>query len=174
MSDDLKLRSPKWQRTQSIAQWIVANLPLTSDFQVVTFNTDTSPVYGDDVNSWYEVSDRVTLSAVVQGINKTVPSNGTNMAQAFTAAMNMRPRPDNIFLVTDGLPTIGDKSSQSGTVSGVQRYRLFWQAVDKILPGIPVNTLLLPLEGDPYAAGSFWGLAQTTRGSLVTPARGWP
>lgn len=174
MSDELKRQAPKWRRTQSIAQWIIANLPQTSDFQVVMFNTDTKPVYGDDLNQWYEVSDRPKLKAIVNGVNKVVPNNGTDMAQAFAAAMRMQPKPDNIFLVTDGLPTIGDRSSKSGNVSGVQRYRLFWQAADKLLPGIPVNTLLLPLEGDPYAAGSFWGLAQLTRGSLVTPARGWP
>ena len=110
----------------------------------------------------------------MSGIGKTVPQNGTNMSQVFSTAMNMTPRPDNIYLVTDGLPTIGEKENDSGTVTGIERYRLFWQAVDKILPGIPVNTLLLPLEGDPYAAGSFWGLALSTRGSMIAPAQGWP
>ena len=174
MDDSLKLKAPKWQRTQAIAQWIVANLPLQSDVQVLMFNTDVTPAYGDDINQWFEVSDRSKLNALIQGINSAVPQNGTNMAKVFEAAMDMQPRPDNIFLVTDGLPTIGEDSSTSGNVSGVERYRLFWKAADKLLPGIPVNTLLLPLEGDPYAAGSFWGLAQTTRGSLVTPSRGWP
>jgi len=88
--------------------------------------------------------------------------------------MNMTPKPDNIYLLTDGLPTLGDGQSKSGSVSGVERYRLFWDAVDNLLPGIPVNTLLLPLEGDPYAAGSFWSLALSTRGAMITPASGWP
>lgn len=174
MSDALKRQAPKWQRTQSIAQWIVANLPITSDFQVLTFNAETTPVYGTEINQWYEVGDLDTVSAIVRGIMQTVPENGTDMAQVFDQAMNMTPKPDNIYLVTDGLPTLGAGSSRSGTVSGVERYRLFWKAVDQLLPGIPVNTLLLPLEGDPYAAGSFWGLALSTQGSMITPARGWP
>ena len=30
----------------------------------------------------------------------------------------------------------------------------------KKIPGdIPVNVILLPMEGDPYAAAAFWGLA---------------
>ena len=34
MTDSLKLQSPKWLRAQGIAQWIIANLPITSDYQV--------------------------------------------------------------------------------------------------------------------------------------------
>jgi len=175
MTNDLKLQAPKWQRAQAIAQWVVANLPPTSDFQVLTFNTDTSPAYGGDVNQWYEVGDYQSVSSVVSGIMKTVPQNGTNMSQVFATAMGMTPRPDNIYLITDGLPTLGgSNAAQSGSITGVERYRLFWQAIDEILPGIPVNTLLLPLEGDPYAAGSFWGLALQTQGSMITPASDWP
>ena len=40
--------------------------------------------------------------------------------------------------------------------------------------GIPVNTLLLPMEGDAYAAAAFWRLAVDTGGSFITPARDWP
>ncbi|MBX2849082.1 MAG: hypothetical protein KTR16_12225 [Acidiferrobacterales bacterium] len=174
MSNDLKLQAPKWQRAQAIAQWIVANLPVTSDFQVLTFNTETTPAYGDSFNEWYEVGNYQTTSAVVQGIMKTIPKNGTNMSQVFTKAMSMTPKPDNIYLVTDGLPTLEGGGANSGSVTGLERYRIFWRAIEEILPGIPVNTLLLPLEGDPYAAGSFWGLALQTRGSMITPARDWP
>lgn len=174
MSEEQKLRAPKWQRTQAIAQWIVANLPLTSDFQVLTFNTEVAAANGGEIDAWYETGDRRALTSVVKGINQTVPANGTNMEIAFKAAMDMQPRPDNIYMVTDGLPTMGGRSSKGGTVSGVERYRLFWQATDVLPNDIPINTLLLPLEGDPFAAGSFWGLALLTRGALVTPARGWP
>ena len=174
MSDQLKREAPKWKRTQAIAQWVLSNLPLSSDFQVLSFNSDTSAVYGNEINQWYEVGDLKTLNAVVEGVNQIVPQNGTNMEQVFSIAMSMTPKPDNIYLVTDGLPTLNNKSNGTGTVTGVERYRVFWDAVDNLLPGIPVNTLLLPLEGDPYAAGSYWGLALTTRGSMLTPAQGWP
>jgi hypothetical protein len=30
------------------------------------------------------------------------------------------------------------------------------------------------MEGDPMAASAFWRLAQTTRGSLISPAEDWP
>ena len=174
MSDEAKLQSPKWQRTQAIAQWILANLPISSDFQVLTFNTEVAAANGEQVDSWYEAGDRATIAKVVDGINKVVPENGTNMEKVFRAALDMHPPPDNIYLITDGLPTLSNRSSTTGTVSGIDRYRLFWNAVNLLPNDIPINTLLLPLEGDPYAAGSFWGLALNTRGALVTPARGWP
>jgi len=33
---------------------------------------------------------------------------------------------------------------------------------------------LLPMEGDAYAAATFWKLAVDTNGSFLTPARDWP
>ncbi|MEM7357564.1 MAG: VWA domain-containing protein [Pseudomonadota bacterium] len=174
MQDEFKQNAPKWQRAKSIAQWVIANLPLGSDFQVLSFNTAIEPAFGDEVNEWHEVSDRVALKQAVDGIEAIIPENGTNMSNVFQAAMDMQPRPDNIFLITDGLPTQGDKAPKSGTISGVQRLRLFDRSMGLILPGIPVNTLLLPLEGDTYAASAFWRMAIATRGAFVTPARDWP
>ena len=174
MGDNIKRSAPKWQRALSITQWIVANLPLNSDFQVLSFNTDVEPAFGGKINQWYEVSDRISLNQVISGINKVVPKNGTNMANVFQIAMDMQPRPDNIFIITDGLPTQGNNSSSTGTISGNERLKLFNKSMDFILPGIPVNTLLLPLEGDPFAASAFWGMAIATRGAFLTPARDWP
>ena len=174
MNDEVKRIAPKWQRARAITQWIIANLPLNSDYQLLTFNTEVKAAVGDQINEWHEVSDRIALEQSVQGIEKVIPANGTNMAKAFAAAMAMQPRPDNIFLITDGLPTQGAKPSSNNTVTGNERLRLFDQAIDLILPGIPVNTLLLPLEGDTYAASAFWRLAIISRGAFVTPARDWP
>ena len=174
MQDDLKRRAPKWERTMNVAQWVIANLPLNADFQVWSFNDEIKPAFGEDLETWHEVGDRVALASAVKGVREIVPQNGTNMEQVFQAAMDMRPRPDNIFLITDGLPTIGGNAPKTGSITGVQRYRIFRTAVNQLLPGIPVNTMLLPLEGDPFAAAAFWRLAITSRGSFVTPARDWP
>ena len=174
MRDDLKKQSPKWTRTVAIAQWVIANLPTSSDFQVLSFNEIVEPVVGDDINQWYEVIDKVSVAQAVEGIRKVVPENGTNLDRVFEAALSMTPLPDNIFIITDGLPTIGKDSSKSGNITGAQRYRLFNQAIAKLGQSIPVNSMLLPLEGDPYAAAAFWRLAIVTKGAFVTPARDWP
>jgi hypothetical protein len=59
-------------------------------------------------------------------------------------------------------------------VSSEERVEFFAQAIRRIPGGTPINTLLFPMEGDPIAAGSFWQLAVTTKGSFITPSRDWP
>lgn len=174
MGDELKRTAPKWVRTLNIVQWVVANLPVSSDFQMLSFNDQVKPVFGQEINAWYEVADRISVASAVKGINQVVPENGTNFHNVIEQAMSMQPPPDNIFLITDGLPTLGDRSAKSGSISGQERYKLFLNAVEGLIPNIPVNIMLLPLEGDPYAAGAFWRLAIVSRGSFITPARDWP
>jgi len=89
-------------------------------------------------------------------------------------AGKLSPRPDNILLITDGLPTQGRSKPGGTTVSADERLKHFQAAVRVLPSGIPVNTVLLPMEGDAYAAAAYWKLAQDTRGSFLTPARDWP
>ena len=86
----------------------------------------------------------------------------------------MSPPPDNIFLITDGLPTQGSSAPRSGKVSGPERQKLYAQAVRQLPGKVPVNIILAPMEGDPMAAAEFWQLAMATRGSLLMPSRDWP
>jgi hypothetical protein len=46
--------------------------------------------------------------------------------------------------------------------------------VKRLPAGLPVNTILLPMEGDPMAASEFWRLAVDTRGSFMCPSKDWP
>ena len=48
------------------------------------------------------------------------------------------------------------------------------QASAELPANVPVNVILLPMEGDPEAAIRFWDLAMRTRGSFLAPARDWP
>jgi hypothetical protein len=51
---------------------------------------------------------------------------------------------------------------------------LYEDAVQELPEGVPVNIVLMPLEGDPSAAAAFWQLAQYTQGSFITPSKDWP
>jgi hypothetical protein len=86
----------------------------------------------------------------------------------------MSPPPDNLFLLTDGLPTLGKDNPWGSRVSADKRLSLFREAVKRLPAGLPVNTILFPMEGDPMAAGEFWRLAVDTRGSFMCPSRDWP
>jgi hypothetical protein len=40
--------------------------------------------------------------------------------------------------------------------------------------GVPINTILFAMEGDPAAAPGYWLLAIRTGGSMLAPAEDWP
>ena len=88
--------------------------------------------------------------------------------------MDFEEKPDNLFLLTDGLPTQGKDPPGSAMVSGEQRRRNFLSAVEQIPVGIPFNVVLYPMEGDPEAAAMFWQLAMATQGAFIAPSRDWP
>ena len=168
----VRRKAAKWQRARKTAEWLIANLPADSRFQVHFFNTRSRPATGG--NRWISTTDSAAVSSTVDGIRQAVPEDGTSLYHAFQAAKALSPRPDNIILITDGLPTQGKKKPAGTTVSSDQRLKLFYRAI-KLLPGsIPVNTILLPMEGDIYAAAAYWQLAVNSQGSFLTPARDWP
>ena len=174
MSDDRKKQAPKWQRVVKTVDWISTQLPITSRYQIWEFNEDLESVLGSSLDSWQEVADRDGLNDAIENVKKIVPANGTNMEQVFRAVANMSPRPDNIFLITDGLPTLSDRGSNDALVTPSERLELYEEALEELPQGIPVNIVLLPLEGDPSAAAAFWQLAQYTQGSFITPSKDWP
>lgn len=174
MSDDRKKQAPKWQRVVKTVDWISTQLPITSRYQLWHFNENLESVAADDRDSWQEVADRDRLNDAIENVKQIVPENGTNLERVFKAVANMSPRPDNIFLITDGLPTLGDRGSRDALVTPTQRMELYEEALNELPEGIPVNVILLPLEGDPSAAAVYWQLAQFTQGSFITPSKDWP
>ena len=174
MDDATKRSSPKWQQARKTVEWLIANLPPDSSLQVHAFNTDAFPVLPESEGKWIPVKDGAMLGKIVGAINKQVPADGTSLANGFKAAAAMLPRPDNILLITDGLPTQGTGKAGKKTVSGEQRLKFFEKAVKLLPKNIPVNTILFPMEGDPMAAVLFWKLAVDTGGSFLTPTSDWP
>ncbi len=174
MSDERKKQAPKWQRVVKTVDWISTQLPITSRYQIWRFNEELESVLSGDRDSWQEVADRDQLNDAIESVKQIVPGKGTNLEQVFRAVANMSPRPDNIFLITDGLPTVSDRDSNEALVTPSQRMNLYEDALEELPEGIPVNVVLLPLEGDPSAAAAYWQLAQYTRGSFITPSKDWP
>jgi polyhydroxyalkanoate synthesis regulator phasin len=174
MSDERKRAAPKWQHVVQIVDWISTQLPVTSRYQIMNFNTGYEAVIPGTEGRWLEAADRDQLNEAIESLKRIVPNNGTNMERVFRAVRNMTPRPDNIFLITDGLPTLAARSSLNGLVTPRERMALYAEAVAELPQGVPINILLMPLEGDPSASAAFWELAQSSKGSFLTPSSDWP
>jgi hypothetical protein len=174
MSESRQRQSPKWQRALRTLDWIVAQIPNNSQFQIYLFNDQSRPLIPDSGGSWLSSSDAARVNQALDQVRRVVPAKGTSLYHAFKTLDGLTPRADNVFLITDGLPTQGKNRPSGSKVTAVQRYRYFDEAV-RVLPGrLPVNIILFPIEGDPEAPSAFWKLARATAGSLMSPARDWP
>ena len=169
-----RLSSPKWVHVRKTVDWLTTQMPVPSQYQIYTFNNEVKPLLPGPEGKWLEVADNAQLSKAVTALSQTVPSEGTNLQNLFATIRRMNPQPDNIYLITDGLPTLGARGKTQGNVSGAERESLFEQALKELPPGIPINTILEPLEGDPMAAGAYWKLAVLTKGSFLMPSADWP
>ncbi len=168
-----RIGSKKWRRVIRTVKWLIANLPQESELKVALFN-DRLKFLGDSASGWVKVSHTSALRKMVSELTAAVPDRGTSLYKAFSAAARLSPLPDNIILITDGLPTVGASRPSKGRVTSDERVRLFKRAVSRLPANIPVNTLLFPLEGDPMAPSLFWKLAVKTKGAFLTPSRDWP
>ena len=164
----------KWKRAIDAAKWLLATMSSADFFQVYAFSETTEPVIEGQGNDWLPTSSEMLTQATV-GLDQVVPDGGTNLERAFRQIHNLSPKPDNVILLTDGLPTRGDSAAlPSAQVTGEDRLRAFELAERAIPSGVPVNVILFYLEGDPDASSSYWSLASRHDGSFFSPATSWP
>jgi hypothetical protein len=177
MDDDRKRAAPKWQRAVRTVEWIGAQLPLDADFQIIGFNTEARSLLpgSEAVIDWVPLGEGRELDAGLKALrNDLVPANGTSLVNLVDTINAMSPRPDNVYLVTDSLPTQGANPPRGATITGRQRLELYSEAVERLPQEVPVNVIMFPMEGDPMASAAFWNLARTTGGSFLSPSRDWP
>jgi hypothetical protein len=174
LSDEEQLKSIKWQQSLDTVEWLVARFPASSQYQIYLFNTEVESAIPGTESEWLEVSDREQMDGIIDNIRAYVPNSGTDLEQAFQSISQFSPMPDNLYLITDGLPTQGGKATKGGTVTSAQRASLFRDAVEKLPRGVPINIILEPMEGDPIAASAFWRLAVATQGAFLAPSKDWP
>ena len=186
-SDQEKINGPKWKRTQRIVKWLANRIPKNSKAIFIGFN-ETAFAIGPSV--WFTGSDANSVQQVFSSIDAIVPTNATNLEAALQAAKQKSDLPTNYYVVTDGLPTEGESNygslnpfasctslfGKSSIITGECRRKLFEYTVRNygVQAGVPVNVILLPLEGDPGAAPSYWSWTYATGGLLISPAENWP
>ncbi|MFO1425987.1 MAG: hypothetical protein U1F11_03240 [Steroidobacteraceae bacterium] len=165
----------KWRRTVDIASWIAGQMPGGAQFQFYGFNTAAAPLIEGTAGQWLDAGDPKRIDATVQAIEKLLPLDGTSLVNAFAAVRQLSPAPDQLIVITDGLPT------QGATPPALRRYvdanaraRLFDEAVRSLPRSLPVSVVLLPMKGDLPAPHRFWMLARDTKGAFVMPSPDWP
>ena len=174
MDDVQKQKSAKWQWSLRTLEWLLAQLPPSSRFQVYVFNNQAQAMLAGTEGEWLDASDSLALERVMESTDAFVPSEGTSLSKAIDVIAEFDSKPDNLFILTDGLPTLGNTPPKKYMVTGSQRRQHFETAIAKLPKGIPVNTILFPMEGDPEAAALFWQLALDTKGAFIAPSRDWP
>ncbi len=166
-----QIESYKWRWARSIFEWVLAHLPQQAQYQVWGFSTTAAPALPR--SGWVPAKDGKRMEEVISAVQGWVPSGGTRLDTTLKKIAQIKPRPDAVYLITDGLPTQGKSWFKKNRVSPSQRMEFFREATGGIA-GPPFNIVLLPLEGDPAAAGAYWGLAMRTNGQFLAPAEDWP
>ncbi|HEY8265753.1 MAG TPA: VWA domain-containing protein [Steroidobacteraceae bacterium] len=176
MPPERRIQSAKWQQAVNTVEWITARLAQDTQFQIYAFDTGTRPVVEGTAGRWLSVREAGQVEGAIAALRRTAPTGGTSLQNAFAVIKQLNPAPDNVILVTDGLPTQGEKPPLMRTlVTEEQREDLMQDAIKALPPSPPqINVVLLAMEGDPSAPIYFWRLARATGGSFLNPAEDWP
>jgi len=172
--EEEQLRSRKWRQVIASVNWLTSQFSPEDQYQIYMFNNVAEPVIRGTEGVWLTAGDGQQLVEATRVLRRTVPKNGTNMHSAFAVAKSLSPRPDNIILLVDGMPTMDAATTDKTRVGASERLNLFARAVRELPPGVPVNIMLFPMNGDFNAPISFWSLALSTKGSFLTVSRDWP
>lgn len=197
-SDGLKLAAEKWTTARNAVGWVYERIPQGGRYITFHYASTIHELEGAAIPtgpiSWRTKNENSTPPhgqyRVEPALATLLPDGPTNLAQVFEAAARLAPKPAQIVLITDGLPTLpGDKPLQrlrhckrphrnaTPVISAACRASIFNDAVaivPQLLANVRIDIVLLPLEGDSAAAGHYWNLALITGGRLLTPAKGWP
>jgi hypothetical protein len=186
-TDKDKKAGAKWIRTKKVVRWLTGRLPKTSQVSLVSYNDNASFLGG---SAWHSANDASALTSVLTELENIVPTGPTNLHKGIMKIKSLRPGISNLYVITDGLPTTGQSNysrlnpfsscfsllGRGNTISGECRAKLFRQTIRETSSGfrVPVNVILLPLEGDPEAAPNYWDWTAGTGGILISPALNWP
>ena len=169
-------QSAKWKRAKKIARWIADRAP--GNVGVRGFNEKVHRITRGVTDASQAVSE------FDDSIGKVDFGGGSSFDEVFDDISGGGL--DQVFIITDGLPTKGATGfgairslsacgvRRRGIVSGDCRLAIFAQALRKLPPGVRIDIVLLPLEGEPFAVEPFWKLASKTGGMLFAPAEDWP
>ena len=175
MQDETKVRAPKWLQVIDTVDWLTAQIAPGTKVQIFGFRDKATTLLEGSGGDWVEISDGSELESALDALKEEIPSGGSSLYNAVEVLKSMEPRPDNVYLITDGLPNLSTKATlEARMITANQRIKFFNQAMRQVPSRVPINVLLFPMDGDPTASGQYWSLALASGGSMITPSRDWP
>lgn len=181
LPDKEKVAQPKWVRTKNIAKWLLSRLPQQSKVTAVAYSNDAKVLGLRDVMS---SSLTASMNSIVKDLGEIVPQGGTNLELALETLLKANPNVDSIYILTDGLPTFGKANGACGkligkrkTITAECRAQVGIYALEQFVRSarqrVSINTILLPIEGDPFASSVYWAFTKQTGGKMLSPALEW-
>jgi len=169
---NLLANGEKWRQSKRLANWVIDQAPTSSTVHLLAFSEQTTVLSASS-------KSKAGLKA---SVNKLRPLNGTNLSLVLEQVSKLEPKPTNIYIITDGLPTkahpkartLRDCRGSKKIVSGTCRVSIFRDSVKRLNGTAQVDVFLLPMEGDPQAAPLFFAWVKSRKGRLMSVARGWP
>ena len=174
MAPEQQRESPKWKQVVNTVDWLTTQIEPGTQVQIIGFTDTAKSLLPGSDGKWVTVTDGHEIDAAVNALRASYPKGPTSLHAAFSAIRGLEPKPDNVYLLVDGLPTMGEVLPTRQGVTSRERLDHFNRAVRQLPLGVPVNVILFAMEGDPQAAPAFWVLALRTGGSMLAPAEDWP
>ncbi len=191
-----KLAAEKWSTARKTAEWVYKQVQDQGQFQLLSFSNSVTDIANNVIDptqttNWLEKGAKgIKLSDIRSTLAGLQADGPTNLELAFEAISSLRPRPNQVVLITDGLPTVPEgialgrirgcptpRGTSTPILSPRCRKGIFDRAVAKFyrtFRSTEMHVVLLPLDGDAQAMFAYWNLAATTGGRVLTPAKGWP
>ena len=173
--DDKRRAAAKWRRAVDSVNWLLTQFPPGAKFQIYGFNVRAQALIAGTTGQWLDAGDARLLAQSIAALQSVVPANGTSLINALNSVRTLDPMPDQIILITDGLPTQGATPPALSKYADVnERARLFDAATKARPQGVPIDVVLLPMKGDNPAPHRFWNLTRESGGTLIMPSKDWP
>ena len=174
MPPEQQRRAPKWQQVVNTVDWLSTQIAPGTQVQVIGFSDKATWLIPGSEGTWVTMTDGTEMDAPVAALRASHPQGGTSLHAGFNALKLLEPKPDNIYLLVDGLPTMGDVMPTRPGVNAADRLDHFNRAIRQLPVGVPINIIMFAMEGDPQAAPAYWLLSLRTGGSLLAPSEDWP
>jgi hypothetical protein len=169
----------KWPEVRQTLVKIMRSLPDLEKFQVIVFAERAAYLLGGE-GRWLDYDARTSPDQARDALAAVRPKGGTNMYAALEAAFRMRAQGlDTLYLLSDGLPNIGEglRPEDAARLKEVERSDILaryirrklkadWNRPEPDRPRVRINSIGFFYES-PDVGAFLWALSRENDGSFV-------